>query len=267
MAGALLGPIVQPVKDFLTKGAKEVSTNAVEAVKDWGNLFVGGEEGYLVALENLNSLTFQFDQQNFDEKNRAEVAKSFDQYATQTSKILPQFHKLVMQEQNDFEQKWDQRLKDFRDPILQMNSTFELHKSGVERIQAEIAETGGVATPDQLLKLAEESKKMRIAEDYIANILADWLFYKQARGAEKPLESGLDRNFATVYELYLINKDPALLAKAMNERVKAHVEQLRQYSQKAQGKKVDPAAKQPKPEDQIKIDTGTSMVPVLKPGR
>lgn len=264
LVSATLGPWIQPIKEYFTSKAREASTQAVEAVKDWGSLFQGGEDAYVVQLDKLSLLTSTFDQRNFDQMGRVEIAKVFDDYTAQTSAILPQFHRLVLSEQKDFEKTWDQRLIDFRNPILQVNTNYDVQKSLVDRIRSDIEMKGGVASPDQLQRLAEAEKKMKIAEEYIANILADWLFYKQARGKDKPLEPALDRNFATVYELYLISMDPVILGKAMNERVKAHVEQLRQYSQKAQGKKVEGTPSTSKPEDQIKIQTGDGVTPAIQ---
>ncbi len=264
IVGATLEPFIKPIKDYFTTKAREASTQAVESLIDFGSLFQGGEEAYVAQLITLSALTSDFDLQKFDRMSRSEIAKKFDEYTAQTSANLPKFHKLVISEQKDFEKLWDQRLIDSREAILQMNLTYDGHKSELDRIKSDIEKSGAMPTPDQLSRLADAKNKMRKAEDYIANLLADWLFYKQVRGKERPLDPAMDRNYATVYEFYLIGMDPALLGKAMNERVKLHVEQLRQYSQKAQGKKVQ-GDTAPKPEDQIKIDTGAGVTPAITP--
>jgi hypothetical protein len=103
---------------------------------------------------------------------------------------------------------------------------------------------------------------MAAAETFLANSLADWMFYKQARGKKNPIEAALDLNFTMVYNTYMRMMSPGKLADAMNARVNNHVAQLEKYSKKAAGKPEEiPVGPDIKPEDQIKEGTEVILNP------
>jgi hypothetical protein len=263
LVNAALDPWIQPIKDFFLKKTKEQSAQAAEAVKDWTGLFVGGEDEYVAALDKLRGMSITFELTNLDEKPRAEALKEFNRFVTSTSAELPRFHTLVMSERKDFESIWDKRLIDTKESIVTVSASFTQHRIALDQLKAIIKNRGDAPTPEELSQLAEYEHEMELAEDYIANLLADWIFYRQARGPQKPIDAAIDRNFATIYEKYMRTMRVGRLAKAVNTRVKAHVQQLESYSKKAAGKKVDlkkdpvagePAAKE-KPEEQIRVET------------
>jgi hypothetical protein len=234
---------------------KEKTVQTTEQVRDWGKFFKGGEDEYVSAFLKLATLSYQLDSKNFDEMPRAQVAKELEEFMESTALLLPQFHELVMSEQKDFENRWDTRLNQTKESILVVSTAHQQVRIASDQLKAAIAARGGVASPEELERLSEYTHEMELSADYIASVLADWLFYKQVRGKARPLEPALDRNFATVYERYLRTMGPGRLTKAINARVRAHVSQLMLYSKKVQGLKVDPKSQEIKPEDQIKIES------------
>lgn len=261
LVNAALGPWIMPIKDFFTTKAKEVSTQAAESVRDWAVLFKGGEEEYVNALVTLRAASYRFDEEKFDEMPRPAAATKLKEYLAITTEQLPRFHALVMVEQKNFETVWNKRLEDFRESVVTGSSVYTQHRIALDQLKSIISSRSDGATPEELERMAEYTHELDGAENYIANVLADWLFYKQARGNSKPLDPALDRNFATIYEKYMRNMSVGRLATAINMRVKAHVKQLETYSSKVTGKKNnEPASGAPpaaKPEEQIRVETPT----------
>jgi len=264
IVNAALNPWIQPVKDFFLKKTKEQSAQAAEAVRDWAGLFVGGEDEYIAALDKLRGLSVNFDLLNLDEIPRAQAMREFNKFLASTSAELPRFHTLVMSEKKDFETIWNRRLIDTKESIVTVSASFTQHRIALDQLKAIIKNRGDSASPEELAQLAEYEHEMEISEDYIANLLADWLFYKQARGPKNPIDAAIDRNFATIYEKYMRTMRVGRLASAVNTRVKAHVQELETFSKKAAGKKVAPKKELPgaqeptkteKPEDQIRVGT------------
>lgn len=252
--------IVQPIKAYLIRETKEQVNQVTEKVLNW-TLFDGGEKEYEIALAKLRGISVNFDgliagkDVNFDTMPRVEGLKQLESYLASTSAELPRFHALVLSEQKDFETIWDKRLADTKESVVSVNASYTQFKIALRQLEATIASRGGQETPEEAEVRAEYAFEMDKAEDYIANILADWQFYKQVRGKNK-IDAAIDRNFATIYEKYMRTMSVGRLASAINTRVKAHVEQLEAYSDKTKKKKeAEPGTTTPlKPEEQIRVE-------------
>lgn len=245
------------LKDWINGKTKEVTETVGEKVRDW-NLFAGGEEKYISTLLALKMASTDLEARDFDKLNRAEAMRVLESFKNSTSDKLPLFRDLLLSEQKDFEKLWDNRLQELKQSTVAVSSVYQQYKIALDRIQADIAgrETPGVATPEELALLADYSQEMAGAETFLANSLADWMFYKQARGAKNPIDPALDLNFSMVYNSYMRMMSPGKLADALNARVVNHVAQLEKYSKKAAGKEAEiPAGPEKKPEDQIKEGT------------
>jgi hypothetical protein len=254
LSQALFG---QTIKEFISSKTKEATQQVGEKVRDWSTLFVGGEEKYNSTLKELKQASVRLDSQDFDRMPRTQAAKVLEGFMNYTAAQLPLFQALVLSEQKDFESAWDQRLQELKQATIMVNTNFQQHKIALDQMQAQIASRSdpAVATPEELETMADYTAEMQSSESFLANALADWLFYKQARGPDNPLDPALDRNFSTVYSSYLRTMSPGKLAKAINARVSAHIAQLEKYSNKASGTKdANPNAPVEKPEDQIKTD-------------
>jgi hypothetical protein len=251
------------LKEYLTGKTKEVTETVGEKVRDW-NLFAGGEEKYVSTLLALKMASRDLDARNFDNLSRTESVRVLEEFKTFTSEKLPLFRDLLLSEQKDFEKLWDNRLQELKQSTVAVNSVYQQYKIALDRIQADIAarEEPAVPTPQELEMMAQYTQEMSGAVTFLANSLADWLFYKQARGTKNPIDPALDLNFSMVYNSYMRMMSPGKLANAINARVTNHVTQLEKYSKKAAGKESDiPSGPEQKPEDQIKEGTEKMMNP------
>lgn len=255
------------LKEWLNGKTKEVTETVGEKVRDW-NLFAGGEEKYVSTLLDLKMITNDLEKREFDKLNRMEAMRALEGFNNFTSEKLPLFRDLLLSEQKDFEKVWDNRLQELKQVTVAMGGKYEQYKIARDRIQIDIAgrQPPATATPEELARLAEYSQEMASAETFLANTLADWLFYKQARGSRNPIDPALDAQFSTVYSTYMRMMPPGKLASAMIARVKNHVVQLEKYSKKAAGKTEEiPKGPEKKPEDQIKEGTEKIMNPTPSP--
>jgi hypothetical protein len=244
------------LKEWINGKTKEVTETVGEKVRDW-NLFAGGEEKYVSTLLSLKMASNDLEARDFDKLNRAEALRILENFKTFTSEKLPLFRDLLLSEQKDFEKLWDNRLQELKQSTVAVSTNYQQYKIALDRIQADIAgRENAMATPEELALMSEYSQEMAGAETFLANSLADWMFYKQARGTKNPIDPALDLNFTMVYNSYMRMMSPGKLADAMNARVVNHVSQLEKYSKKAAGKEAEiPAGPEKKPEDQIKEGT------------
>lgn len=252
------------LKEWLNGKTKQVTETVGEKVRDW-TLFAGGEEKYVSTLLALKMASKDLAARDFDQLSRADAMRLLDEFKTNTSEKLPLFRDLLLVEQKDFEKIWDNRLQELKQSTVAVSSVYQQYRIAYDRIQADIAgrDAPALATPEELELMAQYTQEMAGAETFLANSLADWMFYKQARGSKNPIDPALDLNFTMVYNSYMRMMSPGKLAEAMNARVANHVGQLEKYSKKAAGKTEEiPSGPEQKPEDQIKEGTEKMVLPV-----
>lgn len=242
----------QTLKELFSNQTKNLTEQAVSVVRDWGKLFVGGEEKYVETVTRLEYESYAFQAQDINKLTRADGVAALEKYNQFTTDTLPLFHPLVMSEQKDFEEIFDKRLQEFKGALPVASLEYQNYLIALNSLRAEVEKQGTLPSAEQLELLDTYAKQIKFSEEVIVNMLADWLFYKQARGPDKPLDSTLRLAFRPVYEKYLLTGDLELLKRALLDRTRAHITQLQRYSNKVAGKKVaESKAEQSKPEDQI----------------
>jgi hypothetical protein len=256
---ALIG---QAFTTFFTGWSKEKVTEGAEKLRDWSK-FTGGEENYVITLGKLRRISWQLSRKDFSAIPPAEAKKALEEFTKSSSELLPQFHDMVVAEQPDFEKSFDEHLSGARSTL---NSLFNLHNQNLlalSEIKREIAaRESELPTAEELKQLNDFASTMADLEPAVASILANWQFYKQTRGEKRPLaDIALDEDYASKYNVYLLNMNPALLAQKINEKVKKHVEQLETYSKRAKGEDVEKKDSDLKPEDLIKLEAAPVLVP------
>lgn len=254
-------------KEWVSGKTKDITTSVGEkvneVVRDW-TLFIGGEEKYNSTLLDLRMKSKDIESlfgkdvngvriQDFDSMPRADASRVLKEFSEFTAKRLPDFQKLVLSEQKNFDANWIKWLQDQRQPAISTNSNYITVKVALDQLNLSVANREPpLAKPEELELMASYTQMLALYETSLAGAIADWMFYSQTLGNGQKVNNEIDSTYKMLYNNYMNSMSPGKLAMFMNTRLVEHMDRLEKYNKKAAGQVVDLVpGSGPQPGDQI----------------